>query len=578
MEEGLSRTLRTVIAAVLVAGGAAGAQPAGDAGLPPSGAVYDLTQGGVRLGESTVDVMETTEGFLSRSRVDLPGIASLEDELVAGPDGAARSYAVTGTVQGVAIDMRVEFGPEGAAVRLTQAGRESTFTLPSDEPLHVVDNNFLDGLQVLVSVALREPAEPLDVAIVVPLAGAVGRLSLAARAGAETVDLAGGSVEARVLDAALTVGPQTLDYVLWADDQGRILALELAAAGVRYELRDAATGAPEDGAAAGETAAAFLERTAACVETRALRVESAGETLYGELTLPVGAPAAGAPTLLLLPGSGAVDVEGNAPPVITNSGYRQLAQALGCAGYGVLRVAKMGIPPSTGDANAATLPSYAADVAAWFNALAAEEVVDASRLGLMGHSEGGLVALYAVAEGYVAPDALVLIATAGRPLAVLLEEQVVASARRAGMSGEALEAYARDVAELLDAVRRGTGQALEVTDELADNDLVPLFAHAAGLLRSEIDVDPAALAARVEAPTLVLQGLKDVQVLQVDGQLLAEALPRATHLELPDLTHDMVDTGLPAEQKLYPAPTDVVSQTLVASLATFLNGTLKLAR
>src|SRR5690606_18805631 len=169
---------------------------------------------------------------------------------------------------------------------------------------------------------------------------------------------------------------------------------------------------------------------------------------------------------------------------------------------------------------AATLDWYAADVAAWLAALAEESGVDARRLGLIGHSEGGLIALYAVAEGYVAPDALVLIATAGRPLAVLLEEQVVASARRAGMSGEALEAYARDAAELLDAVRRSSGQALEAEGELADNELVPLFAHAAGLLRSEIDVDPAALAASVDVPVLVVQGLKDIQVLQVDGQLL----------------------------------------------------------
>lgn len=577
MEEDLSRTLRTVIVAVLVAAGAAGAQPAREGGEPFAGVVYDLTQGGVRLGEASVGLIETDEGFRSRSYVDLPGIARLDDELVTRPDGAALSYAVSGTVQGVAIDMRVEFGPAGASVRLTQAGRESTFTLPSDEPLYVVDNNFLDGLQVLVSVVLREPAQPLDVAVVVPLGGAVGRLSLAAREGTERVELAGGSAEATVLDASLSVGPQTVDYVVWAGEDGRILAVELAAAAVRYELRDAATGAGDEGEAARETAAELLERTAACVETRELRVESSGETLYGELSLPVDAPAAGAPTLLLLPGSGAVDVDGNSPPVLTNSGYRQLAQALGCAGYGVLRVAKMGIPPSTGDANAATLDSYAADVAAWLAALAEESGVDARRLGLIGHSEGGLIALYAVAEGYVAPDALVLIATAGRPLAVLLEEQVVASARRAGMSGEALEAYARDAAELLDAVRRSSGQALEAEGELADNELVPLFAHAAGLLRSEIDVDPAALAASVDVPVLVVQGLKDIQVLQVDGQLLADALPRATHLELRDLTHNLVDTPLPAEQKPFPAPTDAVSETLVAAVTTYLHGTLKLA-
>lgn len=57
---------------------------------------------------------------------------------------------------------------------------------------------------------------------------------------------------------------------------------------------------------------------------------------------------------MVLPGSGAVDLAGNALPIIGNSGLEQLAHALGCRGYGVLRVAKLGIPPSTGDGNAVT--------------------------------------------------------------------------------------------------------------------------------------------------------------------------------------------------------------------------------
>lgn len=562
-----------VLAALLVAAGAAGAQAA------PGGDVFALTQRGVAIGEASVNVVESPDGFTSNSYVDLPGVIHLEDELVTGPDGAARSYVVAGTVQGVPIEMRMAFGPEGASVDLTQAGREQSFALPSAEPLYVVDNNFLDGVQVLASVALRDPESPVDVAIVVPLSAALGRMTLDVRDGTERVELPAGRFEATVIDAVLAVGPQVVEYVLWADEGGRLLALEQPATGIRFDLRPAgqADAAEQPTQEPVETAEELLERTGACVVTRELTVESAGATLYGQLTLPVDAPARGAPTLLLLPGSGAVDVDGNAAPVIRNAGYRQLAQSLGCAGYGVLRVAKMGIPPSTGDANAATLQSYAADVAAWFDALAQEPGVDASRLGIIGHSEGGLIALYAVAEGYVEPDVVVTIAAAGRPFGVLLEEQIVASARRGGVPGEQLEAYAADTRELLDAIRASSGQALELTGGLEDNAVAPLFAAAAGLLRSELDVDPQALAARVTVPALVLQGLKDVQVLQVDGQLLAQALPQAVHLELPDLTHNLVDTRLPAEAKLMPAPTDAISETLVAALATFLNGTLKLA-
>ena len=56
------------------------------------------------------------------------------------------------------------------------------------------------------------------------------------------------------------------------------------------------------------------------------------------------------------------------------------------------------------------------------------------------------------------------------------------------------------------------------------------------------------------------------------------ALPHATLLEMPDLTHNLVDTRGPAEEKLLPLPDDVVSPTLVQAIATALHGSLKLAR
>lgn len=565
----------TLAVAALALAGAQGPGVEGDA------LVYELSQGGVKLGEVGVALRREATGFQSRSYVTLPGVMELENELVTDADGAALSYRLGGSVQGVQIAMDGAFHPDGATFQLAQGGQEAEFELPSSEPLYVVDNNFIDGFQVLALLALQR-GETVDVAAIVPQAGALGRVRAELREGTEPVEAIGRTVDARGLDIVFTVGPQTIGAVAWLDDEGRIVALDQPMGAIRFtRVYESATGeSPGRGDdPIRETASAFLERTGACVETRELRIESTGATLYGELSLPVGATAErGAPTLLLLPGSGAVDVAGNAAPLIANSGYAQLAGALGCSGYGVLRVAKLGIPPSTGDGNAVTLQTYAQNTADWLAELARTEGVDGDRLGLIGHSEGGLVALYAVAEGYASPDVVVLLATAGRTFADLLREQVVASAERGGLDPAGVQAYADDLDELLEAVRASEGVALEVTGELADNQIAPAFAAAAGLLRSEIDVDPTALAASLSVPTLIVQGLKDVQVREVDGELLAAALPTALHLELPDLTHNLVDTPLPAEAMLLPPHDAVVSDTLIAVLATFLHGTLKIAR
>ncbi len=175
-------------------------------------------------------------------------------------------------------------------------------------------------------------------------------------------------------------------------------------------------------------------------------MESTGAELYGELSVPVGVEGR-APALLLLPGSGAVDGDGNVMPLLRNSGYRQLAYALACHGFAMLRVAKLGIPPSTANAKDVTLQTFAHNTADWLALLADQPDIDPNRIGLLGHSEGGLIALYAVANQFVAPQVVALIATSGRPLDDLAREQIIARNQEAGATPEQLRA----VGELLAA-------------------------------------------------------------------------------------------------------------------------------
>ncbi len=547
--------------------------------------VYELRQGGAVLGEVGIDMERGSDGYLSESYVELPGLLTLNDVLVTGPDGAALSYELSGTVRGIAIAMTADFHDGGASFHLTQAGQEAEFDLASDEPLYVVDNNFLDGFQVIAYEAVRR-GEPMDVAAVVPQGGAIGRVAAQLRSATERVDIGANEVEARGLDVVLTVGPQQIAAVAWLDDSGTILALDQPLGGIRFEQvtpgTDGVDGSPGrpaggPGQEAAETAEELLARTASCVETRGLDIESTGASLYGLLSLPVERPARGAPTLVLLPGSGPTDVAGNSPPLITNSGYEQVANLLGCAGYGVLRVAKLGIPPSTGDANAVSLDTYVQNTADWLVGLADTDGVDAGRLGLIGHSEGGLIALEATASGAVDVDVLVLIAAPGVTMGDLIRAQFIESARRSGFDETSVAAIVDDVDELLEAIRTSEGSRLELTGGLADNQVAPAFAPVAGLLRSEIDVDPVELAEQVEVPTLVIHGLKDVQVVPENGRALAGALHDVLLLEPPDLTHNLVDTRLPAEALPLPGPDATVSDTMIRALVTFLNGTLKLA-
>jgi pimeloyl-ACP methyl ester carboxylesterase len=156
-------------------------------------------------------------------------------------------------------------------------------------------------------------------------------------------------------------------------------------------------------------------------------------------TMLVPAPGV-APMMLIIPGSGPTDRDGNSAYGLKASTYKLLAEGLAERGIGTVRIDKRGMFASAAaisDPNAVTIDDYAADVEAWIAAI--RKQTGAPCVWALGHSEGGLVALAAARK---ASDlcGLALVAAPGRPLGELLREQLKANPANAPILDQALSA------------------------------------------------------------------------------------------------------------------------------------------
>lgn len=114
---------------------------------------------------------------------------------------------------------------------------------------------------------------------------------------------------------------------------------------------------------------------------------TADVTLAGTLTLPrTGKPS---PAVLLIAGSGPIDRN---ETVFGHKPFLVLADHLTRQGFAVLRVDKRGIGQSTGNYGVATTEDFSSDALAGVAYLKTRKEVDAKQIGLIGHSEGGLIA------------------------------------------------------------------------------------------------------------------------------------------------------------------------------------------
>jgi pimeloyl-ACP methyl ester carboxylesterase len=240
--------------------------------------------------------------------------------------------------------------------------------------------------------------------------------------------------------------------------------------------------------------------------------------------------AASGAAVLILPGSGPTDRNGN-QPALYNDSLKKVAEGLAGCGIASLRIDKRGVGASREagfDEGEIHFDDYVTDAARWLAWLRGQPGVTA--VNAIGHSEGALLATLAASKAQIAH--IVLIAGAGRPGSAVLRGQMQnmalapAGQRRAMQIIALLEAgeFAQDVPPALGNLFRGSVQGY----------LIDWFRH-----------DPAADLARTTMPALVVQGGTDVQVGLADAQRLVASRRGVELAVFPSMNH--VLRAAPAE-------------------------------
>ncbi len=263
-----------------------------------------------------------------------------------------------------------------------------------------------------------------------------------------------------------------------------------------------------------------------------------GLALAATLTLP--ATPGPHPAVLCLPGSGKVDRDANAGRVRMDLGG-PLAATLARHGLASLRYDRRGVGATPGDWHTVGFLDNRADAAAALHALRAHPDIRSHDVGVLGHSEGAVHAMWLAAHAPVAAAAFV-----------------------AGYARPGDEAVRWQGARLADALPKAVRPLLPVLRRVAARQLTRLAATTtdtariggarinARWWREQLAYDPRPDLAGIAVPVLAVTGDKDTQVDPDDLDVIARLVPNGaeTH-RVPGLTHILRRTDGPASVFAY---------------------------
>jgi pimeloyl-ACP methyl ester carboxylesterase len=264
----------------------------------------------------------------------------------------------------------------------------------------------------------------------------------------------------------------------------------------------------------------LVHAAAPTVLQRPISLDTGSGTLYGSLLLPRTEQPP--PVVLIIPGSGPTDRNGNSPDGAHTDNLRQLALVLAKNRIASVRYDKRGVAasrPATPDERNLSVERYVADAVAWSRALKADP-----RFGpliLLGHSEGALIASLAAQASDA--SAVISVAGSGRPIDEVL---------RAQLADQVPARYRQRVGQILDNLKAGH-PASDVPLPLQDVLRPSVQPYLISLFRQ----DPAAAFASVKVPALIIQGTHDVQVDVSNAERLKAAKPDAELALIQGMNH-----------------------------------------
>ena len=246
----------------------------------------------------------------------------------------------------------------------------------------------------------------------------------------------------------------------------------------------------------------------------------ANAVFSGTLTYPVGYEQMNkqkVPVVLMVTGSGQ---ENRNEEIFDHQPFLVLADYLARHGIASLRYDDRGFAKSTGDASQSTMKDNAEDARCGFNYL--KSLKKFGKIGVMGHSEGGSIAMMLAAEGL--PDFIVSLAgMAGRGDSLMLKQVYQAMEARGGAS------FARDYCKVLGAIyayrnaKKDISQPEVVLDTLlkqtnvslpalSRQSLLPVLTMQTPWVLDFIATDMACYLPKIKCPVMAVNGSKDVQV------------------------------------------------------------------
>ncbi len=545
----------TCLAALVLAFGGplpATAQPAPRTTAAPAeetwSAAFRILLQGRNVGSEQVSVSRDASGLTIRSAGGLAGGGYVlrSAEFVYDPDGSPQRLRVEARLkdQPLLVDTTVTGGKAVNRVTQGETLTEVSHDVAADAVL--LPNNVFAAAQGLAYRLVRLEAGATLPLYIAPQAQVQATLS---SVNTERMQTAEGFFEVRRHAIDVANPGQPLVMLLWAEAAtGRLIRYSIAGAGldvVREDLTSVFTREVKEHRDNDQT----------------LQIPAFGFNLGATVSRPAGkvAPDRKArnveklPAIVLVGGSGHIDRDSVAYGIPVMG---QLAGLLADAGYLVVRYDKRGVGQSGGRAESATLADYADDVLSVVKWLRAQKDVDAKRIFVVGHSEGGAVAMIAASRNGDIRAVATLAAPGVKGSELVLEQQ-----RRALDSLKLPEdEKQRRIAlqtQIMNAVL--TGQGWEgVPEALRKQSDTAWF-------RSFLTFEPGPVLQRVKQPLLIAHGELDRQVPLTNAELLnglalqrkkgVSALvmvPGINHLLVPAKTGEIAEYGSLADARVSP--------------------------